>query len=111
MYNTLIVSDMTDAINSFSRLGGFAQFNFTIIGQAKTRSELVSKSENEDISLYIVEEGFSGLSYQEIDDIIGKYNPNCEVIAISVSDSPKRKTSYFFGRFRVFEASFSVRHF
>lgn len=91
MYNTLIVSDITDAITSFSRLGSFEKYNFVITGQAKTASELNQKSESGDISLFIVEEGFSGMSYQEINDVIRKSNPTAEVIAISVSDSPIRE--------------------
>lgn len=91
MFKTLIVSDMGDGISFFSRLGNFTQHNLKVIGQVRSKSELVAKSQNENIQLYIVEEGFCGISFAEINEIIRTYNPNCEVIAIAVSDSPIRE--------------------
>ena len=91
MNNVLIVSDFSGSLDYYKRLADFKSHGFRVVGQVKTRSDLTEQLNKLKIDLFIVQEGFSGLEYDAIDDILRKNNEDAEIIVVSTNESPIRE--------------------
>lgn len=91
MNNVLIVSDFSGSLDYYKRLADFKSHGFRVVGQVKTRSDLTEQLNKLKIDLFIVQEGFSGLEYDVIDDILRKNNEDAEIIVVSTNESPIRE--------------------
>ncbi|MBR2160162.1 MAG: helix-turn-helix domain-containing protein [Clostridia bacterium] len=91
MKNVLIVSDFSGSLDYYKRLVDFKAHGFRVVGQVKTRSDLSEQLNKVKIDLFIVQEGFSGLEYDVIDDVLRKNNEDAEIIVVSTNESPIRE--------------------